>query len=682
MGGAVTANTIIWLAGATDAQTCGGKAVALARARAAGLPVLPGFVLPVGLSARSPGEAGQVPGVAAAWERLSEGGARSLVVRSSGVFEDGATSSLAGRFASITDVRGWPAFVRAVDQVLASGAAYDGGMAVLVQPFLVARDGGVLFGADPVTGDERHLVLCSAAGGPVAVVSGESVGAQYTLSRRGRVRALCEGAGGARLGPEQVRELARLAGAARRTFGRPQDLEWLHDEGGALWLLQSRPVTTLGRTRARRCGPVLGPGPVAETFPDRLAPLEVDLWVEPLRRGLAEALLLSGSVAPRAVRASPVVVAVDGRVAVDLTLIEPDVGRRGLSWLDPRRPARRVRAAWRVGRLRAALPGLARAVIGDVDRLLAELPALQQLSERELLTVMRRGRDALFAVHGYEVLAGLLLGGRDAGSGLAAALRLAADGRAAGLTDEQLVERYPTVLALLPPAVRARTCLPLDLPLDPPAVVAAGTDDGPLMREALRLRTRWLQELGARAAYELALRLTARGLLHDWAEIRNGTLDALDAMVQAATPLPAYAPTGRSRPLPPTFRLTPAGVVVPAQRGAPRRGRVGARSGDGLPSGGGRAEGVVHAGPGRPADGAVLVVATMSPAYAPWLPRLAALICATGSPLSHLAILARENGVPAVLAVPDALTRFPTGTRVRVDGDTGTVDVLAAVDLP
>ena len=46
----------------------------------------------------------------------------------------------------------------------------------------------------------------------------------------------------------------------------------------------------------------------------------------------------------------------------------------------------------------------------------------------------------------------------------------------------------------------------------------------------------------------------------------------------------------------------------------------------------------------------------------------------TGSVLAHLAILARESGVPTVVGFSGALEQFPPGTIVRVDGDTGTVE--------
>ncbi|MER5788684.1 hypothetical protein [Streptomyces sp. NPDC001980] len=50
--------------------------------------------------------------------------------------------------------------------------------------------------------------------------------------------------------------------------------------------------------RPARGARLLGPGPVAETLPGQLLPLEADLWVTPMARGLAAALDIGGS-APR-----------------------------------------------------------------------------------------------------------------------------------------------------------------------------------------------------------------------------------------------------------------------------------------------------------------------------------------------------------------------------------------------
>ena len=74
--------------------------------------------------------------------------------------------------------------------------------------------------------------------------------------------------------------------------------------------------------------------------------------------------------------------------------------------------------------------------------------------------------------------------------------------------------------------------------------------------------------------------------------------------------------------------------------------------------------------------GDVLVTRTLDPRLAGWLPGLGAVVSETGSVLSHLAIMAREYGVPTVVGVHDAVERFPVGTLLVVDGTTGEVLVI------
>ncbi|NEW49176.1 hypothetical protein GV794_27280 [Nocardia cyriacigeorgica] len=79
----------------------------------------------------------------------------------------------------------------------------------------------------------------------------------------------------------------------------------------------------------------------------------------------------------------------------------------------------------------------------------------------------------------------------------------------------------------------------------------------------------------------------------------------------------------------------------------------------------------------RPPEGSVLVVRHLDPRLAVVVPRLAGLIAETGSPLSHVAILAREQGIPVVVGYPDATRRLPDGAVVELDGRTGAVRVSA-----
>jgi pyruvate,water dikinase len=677
---------------ALDRALVGAKAANLARTRQMGLAVLPGFVLTTGASALVL-RTGDVPaGVRDAWDALSEGGRRTLVVRSSSTIEDGAVSSMAGLFTSVLDVNGWDAFVAAVREVADSGrvvpidAGSRGetpGIGVLVQPQLDVATGGVLFGVDPVTGADDRLVVSASVAGPAAVVSGEVVGDLHTLTRRGRVRSTT----GEPLPTGLARSLARLAARTAELFGGPQDVEWALDTEGALWLLQARPVTAVAGAVE---GPVLGAGPVAETLPDALSPLEADLWVPPLRAAIRHALAITGSAPAKKLATSPVVTTVAGRAVVDLELLGLESRGGRLRRLDPRPPARRLRAAWSVGRVRVALPSLAHETIRDADTKLASVPSVDDLASLDLVAVLRRAIDVLTALHGQEILMGMLSSSNgDATHTVTAAgraLHLLAAARAAGLSDDEIVHRHPAVLALVPPSIGAdpsaafghfHALEPGKLAESSVVMASVADDDPAILREALRLRARWVQELMARVAWELGRRLVSTGALPDARAVRHLRLDELEAMVVAGAAPPddlaeridaTTAPATVS--LPAAFRVRTDGSVVAVTRHARRRDH-----GDGTPAGGGRGEGVVAHGPGMPPDAAVLVVTTLDPSLAAALPRLAGLVAETGSPLSHLAILARELGVPTVVGVRDARERFPEGAVVIVDGTSGEVTV-------
>ncbi|MBT2417617.1 pyruvate phosphate dikinase [Streptomyces sp. ISL-22] len=803
--------------GAALPRLIGSKAANLARAARAGLPVLPGFVIPHPASADTAST--DTVTLRRAWDELSDGGARPLVVRSSSPQEDTEESSLAGQFASVLDVRGWRDFRTAVQTVLDSAHRSDGStapMAVLVQPMLTARVGGVLFGADPVAGRADRMLVSAVRGGPDSLVSGAQSGTNYWLSRHGRLlRTESSGnagggaakephvayaAAGSLLTHAELFRLARLARQVRRVFGGPQDIEFGFDADGRLWLFQSRPITAIA-ARPARGARLLGPGPVAETLPEQLAPLEEDLWVAPMARGLAAALDIGGTAPRRLLNSVPVVTTVAGRAAADLRLLGTVPPRhRWLALLNPAPGARRLAAAWRVGRLASSLPGLATDLTADVDHRLAEIPSPSGLSASDLAAELRWTRRVLVSLHAQEALAGALLeeppkSRTAAGTALAAL----AEARARGVPDDQAVAAAPVILALTAPSLRGRGRLPgassaprpvidapaaagagpgpelntpllgqgrtsLDLrpatsppgrettypaptsngsrppaprppalepagraaptsaafaiyaapharatqatshiatsqvitttaapqatsataapqatsatgapqatPATPQATRATATAEATRLtaaalppRESLRLRIRWVQELQARLVREVARRLGIPvervGLLR-WAELA-AVLDG------GALPgdLHARVPQAESPPLPDAFRLADGQVVV-AERGEDR--------GDGVRGvSAGRVVGTAWDGAGpRPKD-AVLVVRTLDPALAPLLPGLTGLVAQTGSPLSHLAVLAREYGLPAVVGAADAVRRFPPGSRLTVDGTAGDV---------
>ena len=437
---------------ATDVSLVGAKAANLALARAAGLPTLPGAVLTTAWTGRS------IDDAVAAWRAVSDDGRVPVVVRSSSTGEDGDASSMAGVFESILDVSGEAAVAR----------RRRGGPRVRrpgpPRRPRRCRDGRAR-AADARRRVGRRAVRCRSADraprpdgrrrrpgrpGRARVRRDRRLDGRPRPPwprRRGplhRRRAASSGRRAAPPGPPRPGRRPGVRRPAGHRVGRRRD--------GALHLLQARPITTLPPTS----GTVFGPGPIAETFPDPLATLEQALWLDPLRDGLREALLLTGTSPARTVRASELVVAVDGLAAADLALLGVDAPRRGLlRRFDPRPPARRLRAAWRVGRLRSALPALATDLVGQVDADLGAVPAPDELTRR---AAARRARQRPAHARQPARSRGARRPAHPVGRSRhrhrrVAGVRRHRRTRRDGLSLDELVALHPVVLALVPPRI-------------------------------------------------------------------------------------------------------------------------------------------------------------------------------------------------------------------------------------
>ncbi|MBX7444011.1 MULTISPECIES: PEP/pyruvate-binding domain-containing protein [unclassified Arthrobacter] len=205
-----------------------------------------------------------------------------VAVRSSATAEDLPFASFAGQQETYLNVVGVPALLDAVQKCWASlwtdrAAAYRAGLgmdpagvalAVVVQRMVDADTAGVMFTANPLTGSRRQTVIDASPGLGEAVVSGAvnpdhfvvdaltgKVLERKTGDKGMEIRPLPGGgtevresraAGGTPcLTDAQVAGLVRLGQQAEAHFGAPQDTEWAIDSAGALWLTQSRPITTL-----------------------------------------------------------------------------------------------------------------------------------------------------------------------------------------------------------------------------------------------------------------------------------------------------------------------------------------------------------------------------------------------------------------------------------------------------
>lgn len=188
--------------------------------------------------------------VPAAYRELGGG---AVAVRSSAVGEDSRDASFAGQHETILGVRGADAVVDAVFAVRASAmseraAAYrkEKGIAgvprvgVLVQRMVPATAAVIAFTADPVTGARDEVVVNACRGLGDAMASGEVTPDVYRVRKSDLAVA-----GSGVLSNEQARAAAELAIALERESRHPVDVEAAF-EGDTLFLLQSRPITTLG----------------------------------------------------------------------------------------------------------------------------------------------------------------------------------------------------------------------------------------------------------------------------------------------------------------------------------------------------------------------------------------------------------------------------------------------------
>ena len=258
--------------------------------------------------------------------------------------------------------------------------------------------------------------------------------------------------------------------------------------------------------------------------------------------------------------------------------------------LDPRPPARRLVGAWRVGRLRAALPRLAEHLLDQADADLEAVPPLTELTNRQIIGLLHRSQAVLRALHAHEILMGMLTDtGRNRMTGAAVALRVLAEARQEGLTDTEILERSPVVLALAPPRVAPVPMLPAEA-----LTLSLGEDqdnanDNGILREALRLRVRWVQELSGRAAWELGERLARSGDLPDPALIRHMNLEHVEAVAtRRAVIVPSLVRHHEhdfGAPLPAWFQLSDLRFAIAVKKGDEvgrrhrRRRRIGSRTG-------------------------------------------------------------------------------------------------------
>ncbi len=353
----------------TDIPAAGGKGANLGEMTAAGFPVPPGFVLTTAaydafvqanglqasivelartVTADDPGSAQSASEkiralfaqgkmgdelaaqITDAYGQLIESGGEAVAVRSSATAEDLPGASFAGQQDTFLNIRGEAALLEAVKKCWASlwtarAIAYRQrqaidpatvSLAVVVQVLIPAYASGILFTANPVTGQRDEILINATWGLGEAIVGGlvspDSVLVDKTkwqiVSRETAAKTVMTvrteaGTAEQTVPLEQQNQpvlddttalaLARLGARIEEHYGMAMDIEWAIADG-RITILQARPITSLPPAPLKN---VVWEPPfpktiwmrrqIVEHMPEPLSPLFEDLYVQ---RGLYQSI--------------------------------------------------------------------------------------------------------------------------------------------------------------------------------------------------------------------------------------------------------------------------------------------------------------------------------------------------------------------------------------------------------
>jgi pyruvate, water dikinase len=245
------------------------------------------------IEASFPGELSD--NVLSVYRELVRSEGRPVAVRSSATLEDTAAKSFAGQHDSFLNVCSEQDLLESIKKVWASyynhraisyrknaGLDHSPAMGVIVQSIVYAKKSGVLFTANPATGDRSSMVIEAVWGLGEGLVSGNVTPDQYFVNKvtldiekeaisqkthayvphsnqsgvsvkelsRDEALARC-------LSKTEIENLARMAKKVEKYLRQPQDIEWASEEDDKqtaqnnVYFLQSRPITTLKENKIK-----------------------------------------------------------------------------------------------------------------------------------------------------------------------------------------------------------------------------------------------------------------------------------------------------------------------------------------------------------------------------------------------------------------------------------------------
>lgn len=200
-----------------------------------------------------------------------------VAVRSSATAEDLPDASFAGQQQTFLDVVGGGKLVKKVQACWASlfearaifyrvDKGFDHfqvGISVVVEKMAGAESAGIMFTVDPLTSDQSKILIEAVFGFGDVAVSGALTPDQYLvrkkdrrilkkvivkqpwqLTQKGKLKISPAHQKRQKLPDKAIKELALLGKRLEKHYDYPQDIEWTYEKG-KLWIVQTRPVTTL-----------------------------------------------------------------------------------------------------------------------------------------------------------------------------------------------------------------------------------------------------------------------------------------------------------------------------------------------------------------------------------------------------------------------------------------------------
>ncbi len=247
--------------------------------------------------------------LAEVWDKLSEGEKKPVAVRSSAADEDSKALSFAGQMDSFLNIRSFEAFLNAIRNCWASLFSeravlyriqngidpWTAQIAVIAQQMIEAEISGVIFTANPLTGNPREMLVSSTWGLGEGLVSGALDADTFVIDSNGELirsevaekkqRIIYNRSGGTitaeveshqqnipSLDKEQLKKLHTMALKVQDFKNMPMDIEFGITDS-KIFLLQARPITNLKKYRLKDNLNVWDNSNIAESYSGVTTPL-------------------------------------------------------------------------------------------------------------------------------------------------------------------------------------------------------------------------------------------------------------------------------------------------------------------------------------------------------------------------------------------------------------------------